>query len=243
MLPQFLTQHLSNTLLACAKLGQKPSSSWQQHFWAACEGMLPQFIFKAQNFANTLYAACVLATLDHPTAASIWDAAVKLFSDPGVPLLEEELRQLFLVFKAAEVELPGSRFTFPSAPLLQRARDAWLNSNTSTSDLETQVSDCLHRLGVPHRRNVLCTKSDRTIDFVIESGSYRFALEVDGPTHFLKVPERTPDGFTRFRDRMLRAHGWRVLSVPFYEWNFIPEAQQDAYLRKLLDDALVSKNA
>ena len=46
----------------------------------------------------------------------------------------------------------------------------------------------------------------------------------------------TLDGPTRFRNRMLAAHGWTVLSVPFFEWNFLTEGEpeEDGYLCCLL---------
>ena len=167
----------------------------------------------------------------------MWDAAMKLFSNPGVQ--HEDLRQLFLVFKAAEVELPRSGFVFPSSALLDRAREAWqspMATEASSSNTERQVSACLHRLGVPHERSVLCPGIERTIDIVLEIDGQRLALEVDGPTHFLKEPQRTLNGSTLLRNRMLRAYGWTVLSVPFFDWNFPTDEprQREAYLRKLL---------
>ena len=106
------------------------------------------------------------------------------------------------------------------------------------SDTEQQVSDCLHRLGIPHERSFLCAKSERTIDIAVELGGLRLALEVDGPTHFLKEPEHTLNGFTRFRNRMLAAHGWTVLSVPYFFWDFRTPEQQDEYLHKVLSEYL-----
>ena len=52
--------------------------------------------------------------------------------------------------------------------------------------------------------------------------SSRVAVEVDGPSHFL-LPDgrgvRKPNGPTLLKRRLLRAAGWRVISVPFYEWD------------------------
>jgi len=38
---------------------------------------------------------------------------------------------------------------------------------------------------------------------------------------FLQEPPRTLDGSTQLRNRLLSAHGWTVVSVPHYEWNFL----------------------
>lgn len=49
------------------------------------------------------------------------------------------------------------------------------------------------------------------------SAGRRIAIEVDGPFHF-PINARTPLGHTMIRRRMLRAGGWTVLSIPWYEW-------------------------
>ena len=50
--------------------------------------------------------------------------------------------------------------------------------------------------------------------------SERVAVEVDGPSHFLGPDGRgPPNGQTLLKRRLLRAAGWRLVSVPFYEWD------------------------
>jgi hypothetical protein len=70
--------------------------------------------------------------------------------------------------------------------------------------------------------------------------SERVAVEVDGPSHFL-APDgrgaRAPNGATRLKRRLLRAAGWRLVSVPFYEWNVLSargagEGEDDARRRQ-----------
>ena len=43
------------------------------------------------------------------------------------------------------------------------------------------------------------------------------AIEVDGPTHFLHKSKR-PTGATHLKRRQLRAAGWRLRSVPYFDW-------------------------
>ena len=54
------------------------------------------------------------------------------------------------------------------------------------------------------------------------------------PTHFVG---RAPNGATRLKRRLLAARGLRVVSVPHYEWDFLTDAQQDAYLSAKLSAA------
>ena len=61
--------------------------------------------------------------------------------------------------------------------------------------------------------------------------------QVDGPTHFVKLAGggRRPNGATRLKRRLLGRVGWRVVSVPYWEWAACAgPAEQAAYLRELL---------
>ena len=51
------------------------------------------------------------------------------------------------------------------------------------------------------------------MDCLIADG--QIALEVDGPQHFV---ERLPNGGMLLRNRLLEARGFRVISMPFYDW-------------------------
>ena len=61
---------------------------------------------------------------------------------------------------------------------------------------------------------------------------------MDGPTHFL-LPDgrgvRKSNGPTLLKRRLLAAAGWRVTSVPFYEWDgFATANERQTYLQGLL---------
>ena len=73
-----------------------------------------------------------------------------------------------------------------------------------------------------------------SLDLAIPSS--RIAIEVDGPSHFL-LPDsqgvRAPNGPTKLKRRLLAAAGWRVISVPFYEWDGLNTAdERHAYLER-----------
>lgn len=64
--------------------------------------------------------------------------------------------------------------------------------------------------------------------------------QVDGPEHFLRRLRRdglgevlVRKGTEKLRDARLQRHGWRVVSVPYYEWPAGRERQL-SYLRKKL---------
>ena len=58
-------------------------------------------------------------------------------------------------------------------------------------------------------------------------------MEVDGPSHFLG---RTPTGATALKRRQLRAAGWALLPVPYWEWDALDsKTAKQAYLRAALE--------
>ena len=68
--------------------------------------------------------------------------------------------------------------------------------------------------------------------------SQRVAVEVDGPSHFL-LPDRqgrhAPNGSTVLKRRLLAKAGWRVVSVPYYDWDGLASSEREGYLKQLLE--------
>jgi hypothetical protein len=61
--------------------------------------------------------------------------------------------------------------------------------------------------------------------------------QVDGPSHFVALAGGgwRPNGATQLKRRLLGRVGWRVVSVPYWEWDACAgPAEQAAYLRRLL---------
>ena len=59
-------------------------------------------------------------------------------------------------------------------------------------------------------------------------------MEVDGPSHFFG---RTPAGRTVLKRRQLRAAGWALLPVPYWEWDALRgKAAKQKYLRGKLEE-------
>ena len=58
-------------------------------------------------------------------------------------------------------------------------------------------------------------------------------MEVDGPSHFLG---RTPTGATALKRRQLRAAGWALVPVPYWEWGALgSKASKQEYLQRALE--------
>jgi very-short-patch-repair endonuclease len=87
-------------------------------------------------------------------------------------------------------------------------------------------------MGVAHANERWCERAERSIDIAID-GALPVALEVDGPSHFLQ--DGRQDGSTMMRNRMLAAHGWRVVVVDYRVWNAQQtQEQREACMRRLL---------
>ena len=240
-LAEFDPQALSNTLYACGLLDTRPPADWMQHFSSACEQALPDL--NRQTLANIALAMAMLQLWELPLWPSLWERLCSsLPRDTAGWNADDQLgaMQMYQAYQAAAVERPGL-LPAPERKLLPAVRKSWIDGLDTdmehNSRLHAAVSACLRRLGVTHANERWCERAERRIDIAIElDGSAPVALEVDGPSHFLQ--DGRPDGPTLLRNRMLTAHGWRVVSVDYRTWNAQQtEPQQEAYLRRLLADA------
>ena len=100
------------------------------------------------------------------------------------------------------------------------------------SGLQRSVAAALAAVQHGFEEEHLEPRTGYSLDLALPSS--RVAVEVDGPSHFL-LPDgrgvRKPNGPTLLKRRLLRAAGWRVISVPFYEWDGFATANgQQTYL-------------
>jgi len=94
------------------------------------------------------------------------------------------------------------------------------------------VAASLRALGLAPREEVR-TPQGYSLDAVVSYGGREVAVEVDGPSHFLG---RTPTGATALKRRQLRAAGWALLPVPYWEWDALgSKAAKQDYLRVALE--------
>ncbi|EOD20757.1 hypothetical protein EMIHUDRAFT_255423, partial [Emiliania huxleyi CCMP1516] len=102
------------------------------------------------------------------------------------------------------------------------------------SGLQRSVATALAAIRPGFEEEHLEPRTGYSLDLALPSS--RIAIEVDGPFHFL-LPDgrgvRKPNGPTLLKRRLLAAAGWRVISVPFYEWDGLATAsERQAYLQR-----------
>eukprot|EP00284_Hemiselmis_tepida_P002045 CAMPEP_0174951136 /NCGR_PEP_ID=MMETSP1355-20121228/94694_1 /TAXON_ID=464990 /ORGANISM="Hemiselmis tepida, Strain CCMP443" /LENGTH=415 /DNA_ID=CAMNT_0016198783 /DNA_START=36 /DNA_END=1283 /DNA_ORIENTATION=- len=251
---RFVPQNIANTLWAYATLGVTPGAELLD----AVEGQAVAEMrrFDPQNIANTLWA---YATLEMVPGSELLSglAAHGVENLNTGNFISEHLRQLhlFVVFLKLESS-PNDAFveslTVLEEQLGAAGRAAMADSKATVSDLQRQVVASVKRLGYDYEEETKDPVSGYSIDLLVQpsasSGSdYRstlgIAIEVDGPAHFLSNT-RQANGSTLLKRRLLKKLGYRVVSVPYWEWGIKDDNEHDAYLRRLLsvtvEDALDS---
>jgi len=112
---------------------------------------------------------------------------------------------------------------------------------TTESRLQRSVAAVLATVSPGFEEEVLEETTGYSLDLALRSS--RVAIEVDGPSHFLRPSSRgdkhLPNGPTLLKRRLLKVAGWRLISVPFYEWGLLPgREEQRHYLAQRLDQTL-----
>ena len=109
------------------------------------------------------------------------------------------------------------------------------------SRLQKDVSQALQRMELAVEEEYRCPKSGYSIDIRVRKSSAHecseaegWAVEVDGPCHFLSC--KSPTGATLIKRRHLELLGYNLVSVPYWEWNGVRQDRraQKEYLRSRL---------
>ena len=104
------------------------------------------------------------------------------------------------------------------------------DTRVRVSALQRSVSAALAAVQHGVEEEYLEPRTGYSLDLALPSS--RFAIEVDGPTHFL-LPDgrgvRKSTGPTLLKRRLLASAGWRVISVPFSECNGLTAVARQTY--------------
>eukprot|EP00316_Scyphosphaera_apsteinii_P026035 CAMPEP_0119299768 /NCGR_PEP_ID=MMETSP1333-20130426/1802_1 /TAXON_ID=418940 /ORGANISM="Scyphosphaera apsteinii, Strain RCC1455" /LENGTH=124 /DNA_ID=CAMNT_0007301307 /DNA_START=203 /DNA_END=577 /DNA_ORIENTATION=- len=113
---------------------------------------------------------------------------------------------------------------------------------THSSRLQDDVTHELAKLvdTATLQRELIDQMTGYSIDLAFCLKHSCIAVEVDGPTHFMLPDsngEHVPTGKTLLKRRLLTSAGWRVVSIPYFEWNACNGNvhAQCTYLKRLLD--------
>jgi len=132
--------------------------------------------------------------------------------------------------------------------LKETCLEAFVCAKAAPSGTQQQVSETLRHMGMSVEDEVRCPKSGYSIDMIVahdstlETGGVRssgrvWAVEFDGPSHFLT--SRAPTGATLLKRRHLLLLGHALVTVPYWEWEGCKRAgEREQYLRDKLADCV-----
>ena len=100
------------------------------------------------------------------------------------------------------------------------------------------MSKAVTQLGVSYESEVV-TPQGYQLDLVLQAGGVTIGVEVEGPHSFVGRSQQ-PQGKTLLKRRQLQAAGWRLMGVPYWEWDACDNnrAEQCALLSARLDEAI-----
>ena len=250
----FNPQNVANTLWAYATLGRAPGAGLMSVLEGRAEAVADTL--NAQGVANTLWAACVFSTLSASQETKTWVQVVaQQLVSLGRPACfnTAELRQLHQFFVWCRVEeklgVEWYREVLNDVPALPDAcRLAFVRAETAPSASQRQVSETLVRMGLSVQDEARCPTSGYSIDVRVHdstlavggersSGGGTWAVEFDGPSHFLASSSSpgAPTGATLLKRRQLQLLGHALVSVPYWEWAACKGAgEREQYLRSKL---------
>ena len=231
-------QALANLAHAHGKLTYR-GDEWSELMDVLAQVALPQLRnFKPQALSNTAWA---FAVADAPSGMLFSESEfVKLCTTAAFS--DKDLRQLHQW--ELWVEERGEEWPRLPSPHAARCRAAFCAKKGVSSKLQTQVATELAGLGLKLSEEVR-TPQGYSLDAVVVVEGRDVAVEVDGPSHFVGRTG-TPSGSTMLKRRQLRAAGWPLLSVPYWEWNAFGKgnaAAKRAYLEQGLGEVLSTTSA
>ena len=245
----FKAQEVANFLWALATLNIEPNLQLIEAMLVRTAAIVKQF--KSQEVCNLLWGLNCLGLQhnDHFSdfLKSAYNVVYRLLQHIAVvrentKMSAESLCQVHQLAVSSESDL-----FFPDLNLknllgtdfLDLCRNFFERSAFTESKFQKSVSRCLQSLDVQFAEEVVEKQTGYTIDILLfdKDGAPAQAVEVDGPTHFIRLSDGLfrPSGATCLKRRLLASSGLKSSPVPFWQWRALRDhAERKAYLLKLL---------
>lgn len=209
--------------------------SWGINAMDGLSGSSPIMTFTRDQLGNIAWSYAVLGQLDRSSFTHLWRTLDRCKGQRLSELYREDVMfasQVHLVNQCLKIEFPHLELSLSSElekKVIKAGTTKRFNQKT-TSSFQKEVARLLVGTGLDWiKENVV---DGYTVDAVLTDK--KVALEIDGPTHFARNTG-TPLGHTILKRRYVTAAGWKVISVPFLEWEELQGAfEQTEYLRELL---------
>ncbi|BDA46187.1 probable RAP domain-containing protein, chloroplastic [Coccomyxa sp. Obi] len=236
----FSRQHLANLIWSFATLELDPGPAFLR---AVANAMAERASnCNPQEISNTVWAyaklrfydAAVMDTFANEAmrrieefsqqnllcSEEIWKGIMSQIDTLGIApedLPEEALTQIYQAYLLMRVDQPDVQLIMPPK-LLPAAHHTWLESckNVRISALHRDVARVLTEYSISH--NIEHVTEDELFSVDIALPDEKIAIEVDGPHHFT-ANTLAVTGEMLARQKLLKARGWAVISVPFFRWS------------------------
>lgn len=239
-------QDVANVALACGQLGFKGQLLMGALLHRAEQlQQQPGSAMAAQGCCNLSWAIAMLDMQQHAQhVLQLARACGRLWSSI-VSLDMWQLYQVHLWLQDCQPQSNGLVGALTQQQLDQ-CRNRWEQSlaaqadTSKVSQFQQAVFEALERLPAATWRQPPAQEQPTAdlaalIDIVaVTAAGVKLAIEADGPQHFVR-PGNLLDGSTQHRNRLLKARGYTVVSIPHWEWQltWTPNQQQAYLLSKL----------
>jgi hypothetical protein len=172
----------------------------------------------------------------------IWGLSLLNAQDPAIyPIcfqhLEEmpelkprELHKLFITQHLIDYELPSV-----ITSQLEKYKPRYRHKELSL--LESEVRKTLEEIKVEYQSNRYIPAAKYYLDIAYEQRGKKYAIVIDGPENYFPKEDKESKPMlnlaTQIRNQLLEKAGWKIISIPFYEWSELKtDKEQQQYLRE-----------
>jgi hypothetical protein len=240
---EFKPQHIANMMWALATMGEKADRGVLEAI--GVRAIVTVGEFNAQDVTNVLWALAVMGEVvdGFPEALiNLFAAYVLEFRNLLEFMEKAQIHQWLLsceLDKVSGASIP-SGVARVKQELGEECLQAFTGQATRESRLQRDVAAELRKVlsEVDMEEEYRDARSGYSIDMLVRrrsaAGSTEWAVEVDGPSHFL-ADVRTPSGSTLLKRKHLRQLGYTVVPVPFWEWEALRDKEAK---RRYIEDKL-----
>jgi hypothetical protein len=191
--------------------------------------------FKPQDVANVLWSLATMGQSSDGRLVVLIDCLASRVLEFRDQLSSQDKSQLHLWLLSYDLDaVSGTSLSSGVARVKQEMGEeclqAFCRQTTQESEFQQGVAAAV-RSALPEveiEEEFRDARSGYSIDILVRrrsaAGSTKWAVEVDGPTHFLQ-DGLTPNGSTLLKRKQLGQLGYKVVPVPFWEWDVLRDKE------------------
>ena len=214
---EYTTQALANTTIGLSVFGGSEDDGLNKLFNDVTPSWFRLSECNSQDLSNITWAIASVGAFQ----SDLYKAAVReLFRRDSMDFQLEGLKMLFharLMQHDFDPERETVDVVYPDW-VAELGRSAWLQQteDTRVSTFQKEVLETVKSLGHEPYMEELTDDGLLSMDICLKDK--RVAIECDGPSHFYTNLTEGLTQKTKLRDKALAVRGWKVVTVPYFEW-------------------------